>query len=68
MFYICVFNRGACMDGERVNQINKILESNNSFSDNIGLSNVSKRLKLLYKNSEIKIASNVEGVRVNIRF
>ena len=68
MFYICVFNRGASMSKERVDKVNQMLGNSQNSTENIGLSNISKRLRLLYGYSDVWIESDVEGVRVNIRF
>jgi two-component system, sensor histidine kinase YesM len=57
---IAVIDNGLGISGERLNKIRNLLESNEEFSENIGLYNTDKRLKLLYgEETGIKILSKL---------
>lgn len=68
-FFIVIRNSDAVMEEQKVDAVNQVLQEGGGTGDNIGLANISKRLRLLYgKKGRIWVESGREGVVVHICF
>lgn len=69
-FFIEIRNSGACMEPEKIRELNESLEKGKWTTNSVGLSNIRKRLRLLYGDSGlIRVAAGEEsGIVVYIEF
>ncbi|MDO5423545.1 MAG: sensor histidine kinase [Eubacteriales bacterium] len=69
-FAVEIQNTGVCIEAEKLREMNETLSREENQGKNIGLSNIRKRLKLLYgENGKIWMESSAEkGLTVYLRF